>query len=703
MLRLDNPVQYLPGVGPRRALELSGAGIATIEDLLLYLPFRYEDRSRFMPVAGLRPGIAATLQVRVLAKSLHRTRSGRPLLRVRFGDDSGTLDAIWFNQPYLDASFQIGAAVVLYGAPKPDPLAPKRLQMDAPQFEKLSPRDPQAGSIHVGRIVPIYQRIGSLSSNQIRSLMHRLLPQLPAALEDPIPSAVRRRQRLLARSEALGAVHFPPAGSDVAALNLGRDPARRRLAFEEFFLLQVALALKRRGRRTEPKGAELRMTPKVRARLRQVLPFRLTEAQKRVLREIKDDLVGAQPMNRLLQGDVGSGKTIVALLVMLIAAENGYQAALMVPTELLAEQHFRNLRRLLEPTPYPPVLLTGSMRKAERERARQALASGAARIAVGTHALIQQAVAFKHLALVVVDEQHRFGVVQRADLVRKGLRPDVLVMTATPIPRSLAMTVYGDLDVSLLDQMPAGRRPVRTVLKSERSREEIYRFVARELGRGRQAYVVYPLVEESDRVELKAATKMAEELARRFRGFKVGLVHGQLKPEQRSATMLEFFAGSVQLLVCTTVIEVGVDVSNATVMVIEHAARFGLSQLHQLRGRIGRGAEGGTCILMMEPKLGREARARLEVMRETLDGFRIAERDLELRGPGDFLGTRQSGLPELKVVDVIHQRDLLEQAKREAFAWVDSLPPEPAVWKTLPPMQAIRRRWGERLRLAEMG
>jgi len=703
MLRLDNPVQYLSGVGPRRALELGRAGIQTVEDLLLYLPFRYEDRSRFLAVRSVRPGEAVTVRVEVRSKQLRRARTGLPIFRLVVADQSGELEALWFNQPYLDTAFQAGDQLILYGPVKLNPMAAGRLQMEAPQFEKLDRRDPQAATIHTGRIVPVYQRVGSLSSKLIRTLMHRMLGQIPAALGDPIPETVRRRQRLLPRVEALQRVHFPAPKSDLAELNHGRDPARRRLAFEEFFLLQVALALKRRGRRAEAKGAQLTVTPAVRARLRQVLPFRLTEAQKRVLREIKEDLVGSQPMNRLLQGDVGSGKTIVALLIMLIAAENGCQAALMVPTELLAEQHYRNLVRWLRATPYAPILLTGSQRKAEREANRKALASGAARIAVGTHALIQQGVEFRKLALVVVDEQHRFGVMQRADLVRKGYRPDVLVMTATPIPRSLAMTVYGDLDVSLLDQLPAGRQPIRTVLKSERSREEVYKFIERELKRGRQAYVVYPLVEESARVDLKAATAMADQLARRFKSFRVGLVHGRLKSEQRSATMLEFFAGSVQLLVCTTVIEVGVDVSNATVMVVEHASRFGLSQLHQLRGRIGRGTEGGTCILMMEPRLGREARARLEVMRETQDGFRIAERDLELRGPGDFIGTRQSGVPELKVVDVVRQRDLLEQAKREAFAWVDALPAEPALWRVLPPVQAIRRRWGERLRLAEMG
>ena len=480
-------------------------------------------------------------------------------------------------------------------------------------------------------------------------------------------------------------------------LNEYRTAAQRRLIFEEFFVFQLGLALRRRETDTLRKPCTIAVDDRIRRAALDVLPFRLTGHQRQALKEIVDDLQRPQPMNRLLQGDVGSGKTIVALLAALVAMENGLQAAFMAPTELLAEQHFLNIARLLEPSRFAPVLLTGTMGTKERRAAWERLADGTAQLAVGTHALVQETVRFKQLGFVIIDEQHRFGVIQRATLRSKGIQPDVLVMTATPIPRTLALTAYGDLDVSVIRELPPGRNPVATRLVTEARRADVYRFMHRELRAGRQAYVVYPLVEESEKVDLKAATEMARQLEKDvFPDLRVGLVHGRLNPAERETMMRAFASGEIDLLVATTVIEVGVDVANASIMLIEHAERFGLAQLHQLRGRVGRGPHRAHCVLLHGSRLSAAARARLAALAATIDGFAIAERDLEIRGPGDFVGTRQSGLPTLRTGDLLRDYRIMEEARKAARDWLAEHPPQAI-------LEAAVAGWSERFHLVGVG
>ncbi|HEX8852574.1 MAG TPA: ATP-dependent DNA helicase RecG, partial [Pyrinomonadaceae bacterium] len=515
--------------------------------------------------------------------------------------------------------------------------------------------DPALAAIHVGRRVPVYRKLGEFRAKRLREIMHAVLSLLDDdAFEETLPADLLARQELASRADALRRIHFPADDVPLAEYERARSPAHLRLIFEEFFWVALAIALRRGERVKEPKGALIEVTDRMRERMLEILPFTLTAAQERALERILDDMQSDVPMNRLLQGDVGSGKTAVALLSMLAAMENGYQSALMVPTEILAEQHARNIKRLLAPTPYRVELLVGSLRASEKRKLHAALAAGEIHACVGTHAVIQEAVAFDKLGLVVIDEQHRFGVLQRAALRERGFNPDVLVMTATPIPRSLAMTVYGDLDVSVIDELPPGRTPIKTVVVGEDQRAGVYKGVEREVRAGRQVYVVYPLVEESEKMDLKDATRMFEHLRDRvFPHFSIGLVHGKMKPSEKEEVMRSFVAGETQILVSTTVIEVGVDVPNASLMIIEHAERFGLSQLHQLRGRVGRGAEQSYCVLMASDKQTSVAQQRLGIMEETSDGFRIAEKDLEIRGPGEVMGTRQSGVPTFRVGNLV--------------------------------------------------
>jgi ATP-dependent DNA helicase RecG len=520
-------------------------------------------------------------------------------------------------------------------------------------------------------VVPVYEKLGPLTAKPLRRILSGLAEKIPEGLADPLPEEVRAHLGVIARGDALRRVHLPDLDEDLGALDRFRGPGHVRLILEELFLFQLGLALRRHGIRAESKGVAFEVTDGTREAVKRILPFPLTGAQKRVLREIADDMRSPHPMNRLVQGDVGSGKTLVALLAMIIAVENGYQAAFMAPTEILAEQHFLTFRRLLAECSYETVLLTSAVKGKERKGRLGRIEGGEAQIVVGTHALIQESVSFHRLGIAVVDEQHRFGVLQREDLRRKGYEVDVLVMTATPIPRTLALTAYGDLEVSVVDEKPPGRTPVRTVLRSASARREVIQLLRRELEAGRQAYVVYPLVEESEKLEdVRAATEAAEEWRRALPDAAVGLLHGRMRSAEKEETMAAFAAGTVQVLVATTVIEVGVDVPNATVMVIEHAERFGLAQLHQLRGRVGRGAGASTCVLLAHGRLSEVARARLDVMVATEDGFVIAERDLEIRGPGDFFGTRQWGMPSFRVANLLRDRDLLEPARREAFRLV---------------------------------
>ena len=631
---------------------------------------RYEDRRRLTRIGELKPGMRTSVSGRVAVAGLRRTRR-MPVYEVLLQDETGRLKAIWFNQPYLRDTLPRGSHVVLFGDVAREG---GTLVMSSPQFEKLDDEDGGGAGVHTGRIVPVYEKTGPLTSRMLRRVLFQLAAQVPDDLPDPLPPEVRERLGLIARAAALRRIHVPGEHDDVAALDAFRSPAHVRLIQEELFLFQLGLALRRQGRQARGKGIAFEVTDRTREAVKRILPFRLTEAQRRVLREIAADMQSPHPMNRLLQGDVGSGKTIVALLAMVIALENGYQAAFMAPTEILAEQHYLNFKRLLARLPYTVELLSATALGPRRKRTGtlERLASGECRIAVGTHALIQEEVAFARLGLAVVDEQHRFGVLQREDLMRKGYDVDVLVMTATPIPRTLALTAYGDLDVSVLDALPPGRTPIHTVHRPGSERRSVVDLVRREVEAGRQAYVVYPLVAESDKLEdVRAATQSAAEWQQALPQVRVGLLHGRLKGPEKEQVMAAFAAGEIQVLVATTVVEVGVDVPNATVMVIEHAERFGLAQLHQLRGRVGRGAHRSTCVLLAQGRLSDEARARLEVMARTGDGFVIAETDLELRGPGDVFGTRQWGLPQFRAADLLRDRELMETARTEAFRWAD--------------------------------
>jgi ATP-dependent DNA helicase RecG len=556
------------------------------------------------------------------------------------------------------------------------------MQLQSPQYEILPDGVDDGASheghegdeetVHTGRIVPIYEKTGTLTTKMQRVLVHNALATLPDVLPDPLPPAVRERHGLVDRRQAIHDAHFPPEHANLDELNAFRSPAQRRLIFEEFFLFQCGLVLRKRRASEETKPRAVVITDEIRESARRVLPFRLTGDQKKVIGEIVADMRRPHPMNRLLQGDVGSGKTIVALMAALVAMENGFQVAFMAPTEILAEQHYINIRRLLESSRFRVALLTGTTPAKKRREIQAELAGGSMHLVVGTHALVEEPVAFRELGLAIIDEQHRFGVMQRAALRAKGMHPDILVMTATPIPRTLALTTYGDLDVSVMREMPPGRKPIKTIAKPETRRDEIYDFVRKEIDLGRQAYVIYPLIEESAKVDLRAATEMADHLQHDvFPAYRVGLLHGRMKPDEKDRIMHAFSRGEFHFLVSTTVVEVGVDVANASVMIVEHAERFGLSQLHQLRGRVGRGSHQSYCILLYQAPLTDAGRERLRALTDSTDGFVIAERDLALRGPGDFFGTRQSGMPTLRVGDLLRDHQLMEEARREAVAALD--------------------------------
>jgi ATP-dependent DNA helicase RecG len=696
---LASPVQFVKGVGPQRAEALAREGVTTLEDLLFHLPMRYEDRTALARIADLRPGMKVSVAGTIAVAGLRRARR-LTLYEVRLEDGTGRLKALWFNQPFLKDTLPRGAQVVLYGTVEPDAYGSRQLMMSSPQYEKVESED--AAGVHTGRIVPVYEKLGPLTGKALRRILLRLAQQVPDDLPDPLPPDLRERLAVIPRAEALRRIHRPREDDDLALLNASRSPAHRRLILEEFFLFQLGHALQHQARQERPKRAALAITDAAREAVKRILPFHLTGAQKRVLREIADDMKSPHPMNRLVQGDVGSGKTMVALLSMVVALENGYQAAFMAPTEILAEQHYLTFKRLLARCPYTVGLFTSAVKGKERTAAGEALAAGTVQIAVGTHALIQQDVAFHRLGLAVVDEQHRFGVLQREDLRRKGGDVDVLVMTATPIPRTLALTAYGDLDVSVVDERPPGRTPIRTLHRAASDRRAVVDEVRRALAAGRQAYVVYPLVEESDKLEdVRAATQMAEEWRAALPQARIGLLHGRLKGPEKEQVMGAFYRAEVDVLVATTVVEVGVDVPNATVMVIEHAERFGLSQLHQLRGRVGRGAGASTCLLVTHGRLSDEARARIDVLTRSDDGFVIAEKDLELRGPGDFFGTRQSGLPQLRVGDLLRDGDLMALARTEAFRHVEQARGAGAIG----PLEELLERggWQRRFGLARVG
>ncbi len=677
---LQLPLQFLKGVGPRKAADLKKAGLSTVEDLLFRFPRRYEDRSRLQTIISLRPGMTAAISGEVLNAGLaHTRRPGFRLFQALVQDPSGQIQVVWPNQAFLKDVIRAHQRIVLFG--KVEFWGSRGLQITDPEFEiiKAEPdgaRGPGSGireteTLHTGRIVPVYERTGSVTPNMQRRFVWQALEQLPQDGFDPVPGDIVTQEQWPTRRDALWQAHFPDASTSVDALNAFQTPAQRRLIFEDFFVFQTGLALRRHENAQVRKGLVCAVDDRIRQSARAVLPFKLTPGQREALAEIVADLQRPWPMQRLLQGDVGAGKTIVALLAAVVAMDNGFQVAVMAPTEVLAEQHYRTIVKVFDRRPYRTALLTGRVTAATRRDLLPAIERGDINLLVGTQALIQEHVKFKALALAVIDEQHRFGVVQRGTLAAKGLNPDVLVMTATPIPRTLALTECGDMEVSVIRGLPPGRKPVRTLVKADSRRDEVYAMIRDEITRGRQVYVIYPLVEASEKIDLKAATAMAGELTGVFPEFTVALLHGRMKGNEKARVMHAFASGALQLLVATTVVEVGVDVANATLMVVEHAERFGLSQLHQLRGRIGRGEHASTCVLLYQAPWSEDAKARLKAMADTSDGFVIAERDLQLRGPGDFFGTRQSGLPTLRAGDLTRDVDLLERAYAEARARVD--------------------------------
>jgi ATP-dependent DNA helicase RecG len=717
---LSASVQYIKGVGSQRAKLLDRLGIKTVKDALFYLPCRYEDRSSIKKISHIRAEETNTVIGKILKADIITPNPKRPKLKIFelvISDESGLLKAKWFNQIYLKKIFKPGQKVVLYGTIKYNYWG-TGLETINPEYEILDDNDdasnPSAfnaitpenlrfsgdsslqsstSGIHTGRIVPIYRLTEGLSQKQLRSIMFSVISSSVSAISDPMPPEIIKAYNLPDLQESLYNIHFPPQTSLLNDLNNGTSPFHRRLAFDELFIFQLGLAVIKKGETFE-KGIAFSPNGRLINKLLNKLPFSLTNAQQRVFDDILKDMQSPHPMSRLIQGDVGSGKTIVALVSMLAAAECGYQAALMAPTEILAEQHYINIHKLIEDLGLKIHLRTGSSK--ERSMVSEEIKED---IIIGTHALIQGGVSFKNLGLIVIDEQHRFGVMQRATLRKKGTNPDTLpdtlIMTATPIPRTLALTLYGDLDYSVIDELPPNRRPVLTKLFTEKQKSHIYRLIEEETQKGRQVYVVYPVIEESEKTDLKSAITGAEGLQKMFPHLKVGLIHGRMKQIEREEVMSDFKKGNIHILVSTTVIEVGVDVPNATLMIIIHAERFGLAQLHQLRGRVGRGSSQSYCILLNYGG-GEDSRKRLNVMVKTSDGFTIAEEDLNIRGPGEFLGTKQSGMPDLKVANLIRDVKILDVVRREAFSIIER---EPAL-KNYPELRkSIDDFWGKRIEL----
>lgn len=701
---LKTPMQSIKGVGPKLAATLSKKGLNTVEDALYLLPNRYEDRRELKKIAQLRPGNSEAFFATVVSAGAQTTKGGRRYFEAIVKDETGSLPLKWFHfhPNFLTKQLVPGRKGIFIGDVAQFGF---QREMHHPEVEwaaegedlsQVMARDPD----NFGCILPVYPLTEGVSQKVMRRIMRDAVQRYSRYVKGALPDDLLRRHKLLSLPVALREAHLPAEDSDLAALNSGRSAAHRSLAFDELFFLQLGLALKRRGIAVED-GISFKVAHRYTKELLKLLPFSLTAAQKRVLSEIKEDMMSPHPMHRLVQGDVGCGKTLVALMAALICVENDYQVAIMAPTELLAEQHYLNIHGYCEKLGIGVTLLTASVKG--KGDTLEKIASGATQIVVGTHAVIQEKVEFHRLGLGIIDEQHRFGVVQRAQLKKKGANPDILVMTATPIPRTLSMTVFGDLSLSVIDELPPGRTPIETRMLRESRRKEVYAVVSEEAAKGRQAYVIYPLVEETEKSDLKAAVQMAEHLAQDvFPDLRVAVLHGRMPAAEKEAVMKEFKAGATDILVATTVIEVGIDVPNATVMVIEHAERFGLSQLHQLRGRVGRGSERSRCILLAGDKLSEDGQKRLEVMVQSSDGFVIAEADLQIRGSGDFLGTRQAGLPELRVADILRDGGVLEQARKDAFALVEGDPELIA-----PGHERLRTelmlRWGGRLELASIG
>ncbi len=697
---LNTPLTYIKGIGPARAGMLESKGLVTVEDLLGYVPFRYEDRSNMKTIAQLAPGEMATVIAEVRGTKLSGfKRRQLGLFEARFTDSSrAILAGKWFHGGYLENVLGEGLKVALFGKVEFDSYSGE-LMMHHPEFEILADGDDDGeASLHTGRIVPIYEAAGKMTTRVLRTVMHRVLQELPP-LPDNLPQFLCDRLKLPDYWTAIRHAHFPPPASDLRLLNAFRTQAHFRLIFEEFFWLECGVALKRTKARTLP-GIAFALDERVRERVKAMLPFKPTAAQKRVLKEIADDMNKPHPMNRLLQGDVGSGKTIVAAEAAVIAIENGYQVAVLAPTEILATQHALYFGQILNKLGYVIARLTGSFSAREKSQLKKLLAEGLVQVAVGTHALLEKDVEFKKLGLAIIDEQHRFGVLQRLGMVQKGVTPDVLVMTATPIPRTLAMTLYGDLDVSVIDELPPGRQPIKTKHYTAGEIELALSFLKRQIDQGRQAYMVYPVIEESETQAMKAAQQEYEHLSREvFPDVPIGLMHGRLGAAEKESVMQRFKEGQLKILVSTTVIEVGVDVPNASVMLVEQAERFGLAQLHQLRGRVGRGAAQSYCLLVTD-KMNDTARERIRTLVESTDGFYISEMDLKLRGHGEFFGTRQSGVAAFRMADLQRDSEILEVARREAMDFIARPPSSDELRRAV---AYIRDHWQRRYALVTVG
>lgn len=662
---LDTPLRYLKGVGPKKAKIFNKAGINTVEDFLYYFPRRYEDRTKFTPIAQLNEGSLQTIKAEVLASGQRQSWRKRRfnILELAVGDDTGRISCIWFNQPYLRDYFQPGTILILYGRIE---RYGSRLQMAQPEFEVVSGQGEEE-SLNIGRIIPIYSLLQGLTQRSIRRFIKEILEEYLSKTNDFLPFDIRSRNNLLNLSKSLNQIHFPE--------NLQLQKlAYERLSFEEFFLFQVLLAL-RKSKKKEKRGIAHKVNQQLVDSFISGLPFELTKAQKNCLKEIIADMASLEPMQRLLQGDVGSGKTVVAFIASFVAIQGGYQAALMVPTEILAKQHFEKISFQLsvlgsQKKEIKVGLLISGLAKKEKERIYQEIKEGKIDLIIGTHALLEENVGFRNLGLVVIDEQHKFGVGQRALLPQKGDNPDVLIMTATPIPRTLAITLYGDLDISVINEMPPGRLPVQTMHFDKNNQNKAYSIAREQLNLGHQAYIVYPVIDESYVLDIAGAKKMYEQLKGvEFKEFKVGLIHGRLKQDEQGQVMAKFKNRELDILVSTTILEVGIDIPDATCMIIEHAERFGLSQLHQLRGRVGRGKDKSFCLLVSNSET-EEAKARIAAMVKYNDGFHIAEEDLRIRGPGEFFGQRQHGLSELKIANPLLQLQLLKKAREEAIGLV---------------------------------
>ncbi len=686
---LNNAVQYLKGVGPRRDKLFERLGVRTVEDLLYYFPWKYYDRRRFTPIATLQEGDSAVIRGKVLSAGLIRTKSRKKLFRLVVGDESGKFPCTWFNQPYLAENFREGDEVIFSGKVQ----RYQGLQLINPEYEKLV--DEEDELIHSGRIVPVYPLTEGLYQKNLREIIKQSLDRYLSLLPDMLPDGLRERWKVVSLGKALGEIHYP---TDPAS----RDEARKRLILDEFFLLQLALLIqKARFSRQEASLPHPGPTPQLDKFLRS-LPFKLTRAQKKVIGEIGRDMAAPRPMNRLLQGDVGSGKTVVAVSGLLNTVDNGYQGAIMAPTEILAVQHYQTLLEMVGPLGIETALLTGGVKGAKKKKVLEGVSSGKIKIVVGTQALIQKTVNFQKLGMVVIDEQHKFGVLQRSELRKKGSYPHVLVMTATPIPRSLTLTVYGDLDVSVIDELPPGRKQVKTYWIGPKKLKEAYNFIRSRVEAGEQAFIIYPLVEESEVLEVKSATEMFTRLqANVFPELKLGLIHGRLPAAEKDQVMDEFRAGKVRVLVSTLVVEIGIDIPNATVILVENAERFGLAQLHQLRGRVGRSRSQSYCILQGNPGT-EDGRRRLQAMKTIDDGFRIARQDLEIRGPGEFFGTHQTGLTELRIGSIVADVRLMEYARRQAAGLIEEdgglAKPEHALIR-----EKLLKRYGGRLELGQVG